>query len=91
MYSVGQGVQKNDETAFYWLEKSAQQGMAMSADELGVMYGDGRGVKQDLVKSYVWIAFSEKNGYPQAIADKKFVMAMMTNEQIAEAEDQAKK
>jgi len=86
MYSVGQGVEKDEEKAFDWVKKSAEQGNPIAQDDLGVMYGDGRGVPKDVVQSYRWIALSARQGNAQAINDLEYIKRRMTPEQITEAE-----
>lgn len=46
-YLLGRGVAQNNELAFSWFEKAAQQGSGSAANELGYMYASGKGVGQN--------------------------------------------
>ncbi|MFM0069120.1 tetratricopeptide repeat protein [Paraburkholderia aspalathi] len=47
MYSVGQGVVRDDGTAAQWYRKAADQGYAAAQNRLGYAYLKGLGVPQD--------------------------------------------
>ena len=52
------------EKAFYWDEKAANQGRAMSMYNLSVHYRDGLGVPKNSEKHHYWYAQGKQNGFP---------------------------
>jgi clan AA aspartic protease (TIGR02281 family) len=58
-YANGQGVAKNDYEAVKWFRLAAEQGNALGQAYLGMMYGNGRGVRQDYVLSYMWLTLGQ--------------------------------
>jgi TPR repeat protein len=91
MYSNGLGGLTQDWVkANIWVRKAAEQGLAVAQDDLGVSYGDGRGVPQDWVECYMWIRMAANQRNTQAIQDLDYAKARMTPEQIAQAEQRAK-
>ena len=56
--SVGKAVE--------WYRKAAEQGDADAQYSLGLMYANGKGVAQDDVKAYTWLAVAAANGEAQA-------------------------
>lgn len=62
-YAVGKGVPQNDQTAFFWLEKAAEQGDAGAQFDVGVAYRRGLlGVKQDSGRARFWLEKSAAQG-----------------------------
>jgi TPR repeat protein/GTPase SAR1 family protein len=47
-------IEKNPEEAFFWFEKAAQNGHALSQYNLGLMYEKGIGISQNIPKSFEW-------------------------------------
>mmetsp|Transcript_50899 Transcript_50899/g.65177 ORF Transcript_50899/g.65177 Transcript_50899/m.65177 type:complete len:132 (-) Transcript_50899:311-706(-) len=45
-YRDGEGVGQDDEKAFYWIKKSAEQGFVDAQWNLGVLYHNGTGIKK---------------------------------------------
>ncbi len=62
MYSIGSGVDLDDEKAVFWFRKAAKQKDAKSQDRLGVMYSEGRGVKKNLQQAYAWLSTAVYSG-----------------------------
>ena len=55
IYAKGDGVPvNNDNEAFKWFSKAAEQGDAISQFNLGVMYAKGRSVEQDYTEAFKW-------------------------------------
>ena len=54
------------QTGVKWYFKSAAQGFAKAQFDLGHMYKDGFGVKQDIKKSVDWFNKAAKQGYLNA-------------------------
>jgi TPR repeat protein len=92
MYEEGHGVTQDYATAVMWYHKAADQSYSGGQEELGNLYFEGRGVPQDYILAYMWwnlaAAVSWENTY--AIKSRDKVAAMMTPEQIAEAQKLAR-
>ena len=77
-------------TAYRLWKPLAKQGETQAQYNLGVMFGDGRGVSQDNILAHMWfnIAVSalEGKGRNDAVKDRDLVASKMTPAQIAEAE-----
>ena len=58
-YYSAVGGKKNLQTAISWLTKSAEQGNALGACNLGYHYGEGRGVKKSLLLMVMWVSIGE--------------------------------
>ena len=58
--------QSNYQTAFKLWLPLAEQGNAKAQYNLGVMYGNGRGVKQDYFKAVNWYRKAAEQGYAKA-------------------------
>jgi TPR repeat protein len=54
LYSEGQGVERNYETAAGWFLKAAEQGDIYAQNNLGDMYDSGQGVDQDFGEAAKW-------------------------------------
>ena len=52
------------EKAFYWSEKAANQGRAMSMYNLSVHYREGLGVSASKEKHHYWYERARQNGFP---------------------------
>ena len=57
-----------DEKAIFWFAKSAEQENAMAQYNLGVMYKNGQGVKQDYEKAVYWYKKAAEQGDEYAIS-----------------------
>jgi TPR repeat protein len=62
MYSMGNGVTKDNYEAVRWYRKSADQGDAKGQQLLGSMYRNGNGVKQDYYEAVRWYRKSAEQG-----------------------------
>ena len=65
-YSVGMGVEQDDELAVFWWRKAAEQGEATAQSLLGLKYQEGRGVAKDYEKAAFWWRKAAEQGMPQA-------------------------
>jgi|688.fasta_scaffold131807_2 TPR repeat protein len=65
-YSIGMGVDKDDELAVFWWRKAAEQGEATAQSLLGLKYQEGRGVARDYEKAVFWWRKAAEQGMPQA-------------------------
>ena len=95
MYSYGQGVPQDYKEAVKWYRMAAEQGAADAQETLGLMYMDGTGVPHDYVMSHMWLTIAKINTdseEQQNIIDfLKLVAKQMTESQIAEAQELARK
>lgn len=91
LYSLGQGATFSDQMALFWFQKAAEQRNALAFAKLGMMYERGRGVPQSLVDAHMWYNLSAAYGEKRAAESRHAVATRMTNAQIAEAEERAKK
>jgi TPR repeat protein len=66
-YEGGYGVEKNLETAFMWLRKSAEGGNVSAQTELAVWYSRGTGVKQDWTQAFQWSMKAAEGGSREAM------------------------
>ena len=64
---VRQGqVFENDEKAFYWCSKAAEQGNAWGQYNVGRCYSEGKGVAQDYEKAFDWYLKATGQGHDGA-------------------------
>ncbi len=67
IYTAGHGgVQQDYKRAAYWFEKSAKNGVANAAYNLGVLYHQGLGIKADLPMAVNWYKAAADLGHPEA-------------------------
>jgi TPR repeat protein len=90
MYSSGQGVPQDYKEAVIWYRKAAEQGYANAQALLGVVYGLGQGVPQDYVESHKWINLAAADEFKGTSKLRDACAALMTPEQIAEAQKLAR-
>lgn len=91
LYSLGQGAPFSDHMALFWFQKAADQRNALAFAKLGMMYERGRGVPQNLVEAHMWYNLSAAYGEKRAAESRNAVAKQMTTDQIAQAEERAKK
>lgn len=97
MYGTGQGVPQDYVDARKWYRMAADQGNADAQNNLGIMYVKGEGVPQDYVEAHRWFNLAASR-YPAAETEKRntsvknrdLAAAMMTPQQIAEAQKLAR-
>ena len=89
-YYYGQGVTQEYVEAVRWFRKAAEQGHTAAQHNLGVAYRDGQGITQDYVLAHMWMnlsaSVSAQGDQQVRTADRDAVAAMMTTEQIGEAQ-----
>jgi hypothetical protein len=67
LYSEGHpGIPKNDKEALRWFRLAAEQGDALSQDNLGLFYLTGRGCQKDFKKAARWYRLSADQGEDDA-------------------------
>ncbi len=65
-FRLGKGTKKDENLAFEWFKKSAEQGYVPAQSDLGICYEFELGVKKDLSEAVRWYAEAAKRGYAQA-------------------------
>ena len=73
-----------------WYTLAAEQGYADAQGNLGVMYGMGRGVIQDIVYAHMWGNIAASNGNELGGKMRDFAAKQMTPAQIADAQKLAR-
>ena len=102
MYREGEGLFQDYKEAVKWYTKSADQGYALAAFNLGAMYGNGEGVPQNYAEAAYWLSIAEIGGYAEAYQHRqKFEQDLprierqriqsLVNERIAKAKDPSMK
>jgi len=87
MYAQGQEVAQNDQEAFRWFRKAAEQGYATAEAVLGSMYYEGRsGAPQDYVLAHMWLNLAAAQGFEKAAELRDLLEENMTPAQLAEAQ-----
>jgi len=90
LYQGGTGVEQDPVAARQLFERAASYGDLKSCLKLGQMYWDGEGVKADKVTAYKWALVALKI-QPKATSEADRFRAEMTEQEIRQAEDDAKK
>ena len=87
-------VPEDDAAAVRWYRLAAEQGDTSAQFNLGVMYADGQGVPQDCGEAHMWLnlaaAQSSGENRDSRVTTRDAVAALMTAEQIAEAQRRAR-
>ena len=82
MYSNGDGVEKDLNTAAEWYLKAADQGNAHAQYNVGVMYGNGEGLERSSDKALTYLKMSADQGYEKAIQ----ALDLIVNDLIEQAD-----
>ena len=89
-YASGEGgVAKNSVEAVRWYRMAAVQGTDVAQCSLGAMYYEGQGLKQDLVRAYMWLSLGRSSPYAHDYIAVDTVAKSMTQEQVAAAQKMA--
>jgi len=67
MYLYGMGVPADDEAAFQWFLKAAEQGLANAQFDVGLCYYYGWGVPQNITEAVNWMKKAADQGNPYAL------------------------
>src|SRR5439155_22023707 len=62
LYLRGQGIRQSYPKAFYWFQKSAQQGHTGARIKLGFLLMNGLGTAKDSSAAYAWILSASQAG-----------------------------
>ncbi len=99
MFDFGFGVPADAAEALRWRLVAAERGNAESLFRLGTAYLDGRHVPEDRIQAYRWFLIALRTGKAlgasadnirQAEVNRAILAAMMTNDQIEQAETLAR-
>ena len=85
MYFTGTGVPLDYSSAAHWVQMAADQGFARAQLDLAYLYEQGKGVPLNYVKSYMWYKAAASGGEQRAIGRLKGLSAVMTKEQVSQA------
>ena len=92
IYWQGLGVVQNYSEALRWYHAAAEQGDANAQNALGVMHQYGYGVIQNYVLAHMWYNISASHkSYEIAVNNRYRIAALMTPQQIAEAQTRAQR
>jgi TPR repeat protein len=76
-------IQQQEEDAFYWLQKAAEQGDVHAQWMIGDMLFNGQGVAQDNVAAYSWLTLASEQLHPQASLKLSQLKSMLSAEQLS--------
>lgn len=85
MYFTGTGVPRDYSRAAQWVQVAAHKGFARAQLDLGYIYEVGKGVPLDYVTAYSWYKAASAGGEERAGGRLKNLSALMTKEQISQA------
>lgn len=95
-YEEGLGVPQNFSKVAELLRKDAEKGYSHSQYKLGVMYAQGRGVSQDLIKAHMWLNLAASNVpdwieylRPEMVEWREKVAGQLTPDKLNEAQSLA--
>ncbi|CAF4550237.1 unnamed protein product, partial [Didymodactylos carnosus] len=83
-YETGVGVEMTYHKAAKWYQRASDHGIATAANNLRFMYGDGRGVEKDLVKSEQLLHLSAVRGDQNAAMNLALLLFKRNDYQTAE-------
>ena len=86
LYAEGNGVPQDYTEAAKWYRLAAEQGYSRAQYKLGASYDAGYGVPQDYILAHMWYNIAASFGHEQSALSRKDVSALMTKDQIAEAQ-----
>jgi len=85
MYFTGTGVPLDDSSAAHWVQMAADRGYERAQLDLAYLYEQGKGVPLNYVTAYTWYKTAASGGEERAIGRLKSLSAVMTKEQIGQA------
>ena len=90
MYRQGVGVKQDLGRAIELYRAAALQGHVSGQLNLGDFYASGTGLKRDLVYAHAWLSLAARQNHTWAVDRLAQVAALMTANEIADAERLAK-
>ncbi len=95
IYAEGKGVPQDYQEAVKWYRLAAAQGNQFAQINLGVMHANGTGVRQDFVRAHMWFSLAAAalsgDAGDKATKNRDGIAAKMTAEQIATAQEMARR
>lgn len=85
-----EGVPQDLAAARGWLERTAALGNPVGLFALGQFHAEGLGVERDLVAAHVWFNLAAAYGHPQGAEARGQIEALLTPEQIRDAQKMAR-
>lgn len=82
---LGRGVMQDDEKAFYYFNKAANQGDALAQNEVAYLYAAGKGTQRNSEKAFHWY----KKAADQGLASAQYSLGLMYLRGVGTAEDKA--
>ncbi len=73
-----------------WWKLAAEQGYADAQFNLGLMYGNGKGVPQDYIRAHMWWNIAASSGNKNAIVGRDAVSKRMNSTDISTAQKLAR-
>ena len=94
LYSIGLGVEQDDEEASKWFRRAADRGLPAAQMRLGTAYLEGKGVPEDVKEAYFWFSLASSHftlgeQHEQAVAARESAGAKLTRAQISEVLEKA--
>ncbi len=90
LYQKGLGVERNLSQAAKWFNEAASLGHVIAMLQLGQMYYEGEGVKQDRISAYEFAYLaSQSSDLPQATQEKEQFEKEMTPKEMAKGKAKA--
>jgi S1-C subfamily serine protease len=86
MYAAGNGVSKDDQQAFYWYKKSAEQGNTRAQYKLGVAYALGQGIARDFQQAYFWFLLGSAKDDTFSIEGRDGIESYLSPDQRSQAQ-----
>ena len=86
MYANGQGVAQDYKQAVKWFIQAAEQDYTEAQVNLGVMYNIGHGVDKNFIITHVLFNLAAVNGNKNAIIGRDTVAAMLSSDQLNQAQ-----
>ncbi|MDZ4736788.1 MAG: hypothetical protein SGJ07_10630 [Rhodospirillaceae bacterium] len=68
---------------------AADQGFALSQNDLGYLYATGRAVEQNYVSALMWYDLAAAQGDPRALNNIAYMKERMSTQQVSRAEQLA--
>ncbi len=90
LYHDSEAVPQSPEEAVRHMRIAAEAGVVLAQYQMGLFNAEGFWLEQNLVKAHVWMNIAASNGSDAAVEKRNAYAALLTPEQIAEAQDRAR-
>jgi len=85
-YHIGKGMPQDLAEAVRWYKLAAAQGEGQAQLNLAYMYAKGEGLVKDYARAHMWSNLAGVSGNPKGALLRDAVAAMMTQQQIVDAQ-----